>query len=245
MSYGIMPRRGEQEIALNPSLASKFDKNIQNLIGKTAEITWNGHTYSLSVSGIFNAMYDDYYISSDLEQEMYEGISKEVYSVSYDVADFEEIVNVSESLRNEKIESQNASAEVGAFLNTFNNLKRLFFTISALIFAIGVFISAILLVKQQNTRYREVGLLLALGYTKEQVRKILLYENAGLAAPSALSSVIWQVLVAAISRIVRFSFVFTPPQILWTLVMTAVLILFIGFAASIRLMNTEPAKALR
>lgn len=226
-------------------MAAKFDKNIQDLIGKTAELTLNGQTYLLTVSGIFNAMYDDYYVSSDMEQKMYEGNDGNVYSVSYDVAAFEEIPKVSESLREQKIESKNASAEVGTFLDTFKNLKRLFFTVSALIFGIGVFISTILLVKQQNTRSREVGLLLALGYTKNQVRKILLYENVGLAAVSVLSGVFLQLLAAAGSRIAGCSFVFTMPQMVLALMLTAVLMLLIGYAASFRLMNAEPAKALR
>lgn len=245
MSYGVMPRSGKNEIAISPSMAAKFDKNIQNLIGKTAKVSYNGQTYTLTVSGIFNAVYDDCFISSDIEQKMYEGLSDNAYSVSYDVIRFEDIVSVSDSLKEQNINTQNASAEVGSFLNTFENLNRLFITVSVLILAVGIFISAILLVKQQNTRYREVGLLSALGYTKGSIRKILLYENIGLAGLSALCSGIFMSLALVISKAVGFKLVFSAWQIVITLLMTAILILIISFASSIKLVKTEPAKALR
>lgn len=245
MSYGVMPRRGANEVAINPSLAAKFDRNIQNLIGKTAEIISNGKTYSLTVSGIFNAIYDDYYVSSDIEQKMYEGLSGKVYSISYDVIEFEQIVSVSDSLKKQNINSQNASTEVATFLNTFRNLNRLFFTVSVLILAIGIFISAILLVKQQNTRYREIGLLSALGYTRSSIRKLLFYENLVLSALSVLCSGGLTVLTLIISNAAGFSLAYSAMQILITLCLTAVLILAIAFVSTIKLVNTEPAAALR
>lgn len=245
MSYGVMPRRNKNEIAISPSMAAKFDKNIQNLIGKTAELSYNGQTYMLTVSGIFNAVYDDCFISSDIEEKITENISEKVYSVSYDVIRFEDIVSVSDSLKEQNINSQNASAEVGTFLKTFENINRLFLTVSILILAVGIFISIILLVKQQNTRYREVGLLSALGYTRGSIRKILLYENLGLAGLSALCSEIFTVLALVICKTVGFALVFSTWQIVLTLLLTAVLILIISFISSIKLVNTEPAVALR
>lgn len=245
MSYGVMPRRGEKEIVLSPSIAAKFDKNIKNLIGKTAEISYNGQNYSLTVSGIFNATYDDYFVSSDLEQKMMEGLSEDIYAISYEVIRFEEIVSVNRSLEKQNINSQNASAEVETFLKTFQNLKRLFLTVSVLILVIGVFISTVLLVKQQNTRYREVGLLSALGYTKGSIQKILLYENIGLSALSVLSSGILTILVLIIGNTFGFSFMFSAWQIIGTFCVTAILILFISIISSIRLVNADPADALR
>lgn len=245
MSYGVMPRRGENEIAFSPSLAAKFDKNIQNLIGKTAEITYDGQTYSVTVSGIFNASYDDFFVSSDIEQNLYKDLSADAYSISYDVKNFETIVAVSDSLNEQNIESQNASAEVGAFLNTFDNLKSLFLTVSILIFAIGVIISAILLVKQQNTRFREIGLLSALGYSKRNIRTMLFYENLLLSFVSAVSTLLLTVLTVAIGKAVGFSLLLTFPQILIAVSVTIVLVLVISFISSFKLINTEPAEALR
>lgn len=245
MSYGVMPRRNENEIAISPSLAAKFDKNIQNLIGQTIELTCGEKKFSLTVSGIFNASYDDFFVSSDVEQTMYQGASGEVYSVSYDVVEFEEIVTVSEGLEQQGITSQNASDEVGAFLNTFQNISRLFWTVSGLVFVIGVFISAILLVKQQNTRFREVGLLSALGFTRGSIRKILFYENLMLAATSVFCSMILTVLAVGIGKTADFALSFTVPQMLFSLCLTGILILVISLGAGVRLIRTEPAEALR
>ena len=244
MSYGVMPRKGQNEIAISPSMAAKFDKNIQNLIGKTAEVNYNGQTYTLTVSGIFNAVYDDCFISSDIEQKMTEGLDN-AYSVSYDVIRFEDIVSVSDNLKEQNISSQNASAEVGSFLNTFGNLNRLFMTVSVLIFAIGLFISTILLVKQQNTRYHEVGLLSALGYSKGNIRTMISYENLLLSIVSALSTLVLTALAVVIGKAIGFPFMLTLPQVLIAVCLTVVLILTIGFISSFKLINTEPAKALR
>lgn len=245
MSYGVMPQRGKNEIAISPSMAAKFDKNIQNLIGKTAKVNYNGQTFTLTISGIFNAVYDDCFISSDIEQQMMKDISDKAYAVSYDVVRFEDIVSVSDSLREQNVNSQNASAEVATFLNTFKNLNRLFLTFSVLILLIGIFISTILLVKQQNTRYREVGLLSALGYSKGSIQQILLYENVGLSALSVVSSGILTALALIIGKVIGFSLVFSPWQIIVTLCLTAASILTISLISSIKLVNTEPAEALR
>lgn len=245
MSYGVMPRRGQNEISLSPSLAAKFDRNIQNLIGQTVEFGYDGQTYTLTVSGIFNATFDDCIISSDIEQKIMSGISEQTYSISYDVVEFEDIVLVNNDLSEQEIKSQNASNEVAAFLDTFQNLNRLFLTVSVLIFAIGVFISIILLVKQQNTRYREMGLLSALGYSKTNIRQILFFENIVLSLLSMICSGILTVLTLTISHLAGFSLMLTLPQTLATLCMTAILILAISLISSIKILNTEPAKALR
>lgn len=245
MSYGVMPRRGENEIALSPSLAAKFAKNIQDLIGKNVEMTYDETVYQLTISGIFNASYDDFFVSSDIEQKWYQGMSGDAYSVSYDVIEFEEIVAVSDALMEKGIDSQNASSEVAAFLSTFQNLKRLFLTVSILIFAIGIFISAILLVKQQNTRFHEVGLLAALGYTKDSIGKILFYENVSLSIGSAICSGVLILLVSVISKASEFVISFTVMQGVFAICITAILILAISFIASLKLIHTEPAKALR
>lgn len=245
MSYGVMPRRGEDEIALSPSLASKFAKNIQDLVGKNVELTYGGQTYLLTISGIFNAGYDEFFVSSDIEQKLYEGATGEAYSVTYDVKEFEDVAAVNEELAEQGVNSQNASAEVAAFLNTFQNLKRLFLIISILIFVIGIFISVILLVKQQNTRFHEVGLLSALGYTKGSIGKILLGENVGLAIVSMICSGLFIVIASMIGKVSEFAISFTVSQIIFTIFMTAILILAISFSANLKLIHTEPAKALR
>lgn len=245
MSYGVMPRSGKKEIAISPSLAAKFEKNIQNLIGKSAEVTYADKKYVFTVSGIFNAAYDDFFISSDVEQKLYEGLSTTPYSISYDVKEFEDIVAVSDSLEEQNINSQNASLEVAAFLETFRNLKRLFMVISILVFVIGLFISVILLFKQQNTRMHEVGLLSALGYGKGHIQKILLYENLMLAVMAVFVNLLLMIAALGISKAFGFLFVYTLSQILTALGLTVIFVMIIGFLASLRLIRVEPAVALR
>lgn len=245
MSYGIMPRNGKNEIALAPSMAAKFDKDIGSLIGKNAELSYNGKTYYVTVSGIFNASYDDYFVSSDIEKMMYDGAEGTAYSASYDVIRFEDIVSVNESLKEQGILSKNASDEVAAFLNTFKNIEKLFMTVSVLILIIGLFISAVLLVKQQNTRYHEMGLLSALGYKRQNVGAMILYENIMLSIASMLSLIVLIVLTSAVSAALSIGLTLTFSQTLLAVIITAVIILAVGFISSFKLINTEPAAALR
>lgn len=138
MSYGTMPKKDANEIALSPSLAKKFSSTISDLVGKEMTLTYNNQVYKLALSGIYNAGYDDFFVSSDIEQRLYTDKDEQVYSISYDVKDFNDIVPVSQMLQENKIDSKNASSEVGALQNTFKSLSRLFLTISILILAIGV-----------------------------------------------------------------------------------------------------------
>lgn len=107
LSYGVMPRIGKNEIAITPSLAKKFALDINSLIGKEVTISVNDGQHMLTVSGIYNAGYDDFLISSDTEQTLYTNItSKDNYSISYDVKEFEEIVPVSNLLKLKGIDSK-------------------------------------------------------------------------------------------------------------------------------------------
>lgn len=58
LSYGTMPRKGENEIAITPSLAKKFTADIQSLLGQTVILSANDKDYSLTISGIYNAAAD-------------------------------------------------------------------------------------------------------------------------------------------------------------------------------------------
>ncbi|MGL4372333.1 MAG: ATP-binding cassette domain-containing protein, partial [Turicibacter sp.] len=127
LSYGVMPRKGLNEIAISPSLAKKFTDQINTLVGETLTLTMGSVTHTLVISGIFNAGYDDFFISSDIEQSLYTPIKdQEIYSISYDVSHFSDIVDVSQMLELNGISSKNASDEVFALQTTFTNLTRLF-----------------------------------------------------------------------------------------------------------------------
>jgi len=245
-SYGAMPKAGENEIALSPSLAKKFKNDISNLLGSELTLEYGEREYSLTISGIYNAGYDDFFVSSDIEQTFYENMDSEKhYSISYDVKDFEDIVSVSQMLADKKIDSKTSAKEVGALQNTFNSLSRLFLIVSILILAIGLFISTVLLIKQQNSRYKELGLLSALGFNKGAIGKMIVSENMLL---SAMSSIINAVLVGCtyiIGIIFHLAIIITPLQILLSILSTGVVVILISILASYKLIRTEPAAALR
>lgn len=246
MSYGTIPKVGKNEIAISPSLAAKFGGEIKNLLGKSISLDYADEVYCLTISGIFNAEYDDIIVSSDVEQEFYQkGKNGKVYSVSYDVKRFEDIVGVNTMLKDNGFVSQNASTEVAAFQTTFQNLKHLFLTLSILILSVCVFISSILLVKLQNSRYREIGLLSALGYTKRNIRNIILSENILLSGIAAFLNSVFVVSACMIGKVSGFGVIVKLPQFLISIVLTVLTVIVISVLSSSRLIRTEPAKALR
>ncbi|NOU74621.1 ATP-binding cassette domain-containing protein [Paenibacillus sp. LMG 31458] len=246
MSYGVMPKAGKKEIALSPSLAKKFGNDISNLLGKELTLNHGEQEHILTISGIYNAGYDDFFVSSDIEQELYENVdSKDRYSISYDVTDFEDIVSVSQMLADKKIDSKTSANEVGALQSTFNNLSRLFLIVSILILAIGLFISTVMLIKLQNSRYKELGLLSALGFNKGTIGKMIVSENLLLAAMSAIFNAILVSCTYVIGRILHLAIIITPVQIILSILSTGIVVIVISLIASYKLIRTEPAVALR
>lgn len=246
LSYGVMPRIGENEIAITPSLAKKFASDIKSLIGKEITLSLNDVQYVLTVSGIYNAGYDDFLVSSDTEQTFYTNItSMDNYSISYDVKEFEEIVPVSNLLKQKGIDSKNAADEVSALQNTFNSLNRLFLIISCLILGMGLFICIILLVKLQNTRYREVGLLSALGFSRNRITTMILEENLLLSVLATFVNLMLLVIAIPLSKITSYPFILSGIQIVLCVISTFVVVMLISFVASYKLIRTEPAEALR
>lgn len=245
LSYGTMPRYMKNEIALSPSLAMKMEKDIQSLIGKTLELTWNGKTYSLMISGIFNAGYDDMYVSSDIEEEMNLGNDKRIYAISYDVKRLEDIVVVNEELRSLSIQAQMADQEVKAFLQTFQQIQRLFIVISILVCLVSVFIGTILLWKLQQTRYHEIGLLSALGYSKQWIRNLLFKESLMVCGMTLLCSVGLSLLFVVMKRFLTIEWTVSMTQGCLTMVGSTILILLIQLVIQSKLISTEPSVALR
>lgn len=246
MSYGAMPKRGEKEIALSPSLAKKFEKDISSLPGKELTLKHGEKEYTLTISGIYNAGYDDFFVSSEIEQDFYKNRDGEkCYSISYDVKDFEDIVTVSQMLADNKIDSKTSAKEVGALQSTFNNLSRLFLIVSILILAIGLFISTVLLIKLQNSRYKELGLLSALGFNKGTIRKMIVSENLLLSAMSAIFNAVLVGCTYLIGMVFHLAIIITPLQILLSILSTGVVVILISIIASYKLIHTEPAVALR
>lgn len=246
LSYGVMPRREKSEIALTPSLGKKFDSNIKNLLGKKMILEMDEQKYILTVSGIYNAGYDDFFVSADIEEKLYEDLQKQSnYSISYDVKDFSDIVAISNGLKLRGLASENAADEVYALQTTFHSLNKLFLAISVLILGIGLFICGVLLIKLQNTRYRELGLMSALGFNGKQISSMILAENLMLSAlATAINLVLLGVSVLA-SKLLEFPLIVGGAQIAVCIVATFAVVLLMSGVASYRLVRTEPAEALR
>lgn len=247
LSYGVMPRKGQNEIVLSPSLAKKFDSNIQNLLGKTVALKIDGVSYTLTVSGICNAGYDDFFVSSDIEQQFYQNISpgQNNYSISYDVEDFNNVVAVSNSLKLRGINAETAAEEVAALQDTFRRLNQLFLIISILILAIGLFLAAVLLFKLQTTRYREVGLLAALGYSGKQIKNMFHLENFLLAALATILDMVLLGISFLIANAFDFPLLFSIASTTISLVAAFAIVLLLSNLATYKLIRTEPAVALR
>lgn len=245
LSYGVMPRAGMNEISITPSLAKKFDSDIKSLLGKTLTLELDATVYELTISGIYNAGYDDFFVSSDVERQFYRDMADAKNdSISYDVKEFDQIVAVSNGLELRGIKAKTAVNEVSALQTTFASLSKLFFVISILILGIGLFICAVLLIKLQNTRYREVGLLSALGFGREQIASMIWTENLLL---SALATAVNLVLLGGsifVGKLCGFALLFGGVQVVLSIVATFAVVMLLSGAASYKLLRVEPAAAL-
>ncbi|MEC0093682.1 ABC transporter ATP-binding protein/permease [Paenibacillus macquariensis] len=247
MSYGIMPRSGKNEISITPSVGKKFTNNIHELIGQKLTLEYEGESHLLTISGIYNAGYDDFFISSDVEQSMYKHVGEEKpRSVSYDVINFSDIVSVTEGLTKQHISTKTAVEQVAALENTFNNLKKLFMVVSILILSIALFLSSVLLAKQTNARYREIGVLAALGYNKRWIRGILSAENILLSCTATVFSMgMFFAIHYVYSLLLGGDLIIRISQVVITVISTFIIILLLSTIVSRKLIATEPAEALR
>ncbi|MCG3604475.1 FtsX-like permease family protein, partial [Clostridioides difficile] len=246
MSYGTMPQNDKKEIALTPSLAKKFNSKINELIGKEIILEYQSKKYVLKVSGIYNAGYDDFFVSSDIEKEFYKGLDDETYySVNYDVKDFENIVAVSDELAKEKIQSENASEQVKTMQNTFNKIQTLFMVISGMILFVAMFVVIIILIKMQSTRYKMVGLLYSFGFQKNMVSKIIVSENILLTILAAVISSLLLIGMLFIARLYYIDINLSVIEFVATILISSLVILLINAIINRKLINTRPNIALR
>lgn len=143
------------------------------------------------------------------------------------------------------MDSKNAAKEVGALQSAFNNLNRLFLIVSILVLAISLFIGTVLLVKLQNSRYKELGLMSALGFKNGTLRNMIASENMLLAAMSAIFQAVLIGSTYVISMVFDLAIIITPAQIVLSILSTGVVVSIISMIASHKLIHTEPAVALR
>ncbi|MEG1001763.1 MAG: ABC transporter ATP-binding protein/permease [Clostridium sp.] len=246
ISYGIMPRNNKSEVVLTPSLAKKFSKNINELIGKTLTIKYNNKTYSLTISGIYNAGYDDFIVSSDIERTFYKGNENDkYYSISFDVEKFEDINIVNDELAKKDISCESAASEVKSIQKSFQKISKLFTVISLMILILCIFIVTMLFIKLQAARYRVVGLLATLGFNRKSIAKIIYFENLLLASTVTLITGISLYGVQIVTSIWNLNFNISIVQIVYTVVFATVAILGINFIISKKLLRTSPSVALR
>lgn len=246
LSYGVMPGRGKNEIALTPSLAKKFALDIKSLLGQTLKLSVDGTDYMLTVSGIYNAGYDDFFVSSDVEEAMYAKLpEQDNYSISYDVAEFEDVVTVNNRLELCGIHAKNAVAEVFAMQQSFRSLGRLFRVISVLVLFLALFLCVIILVKLQNSRYRELGLLSALGFRPTYIRSMIRWENIQLSVFCAAATAILFGIAAFVCGLLDFPLKVGVIELIACIGASFAVIIGISTLASIKLIRTEPAEALR
>lgn len=246
LSYGVMPGEEKNEIAITPSLAKKMTEDIKSLIGRELTLELDGSSYTVTISGIYNAGYDDFIVSPNIEQKLYEKLPKQDnYSINYDVKEFSDIVAVSNRLGLQGLQSDNASDEVYALQNTFQSLGKLFLVLSILILGIGLFICAVLLIKLQNTRYREVGLLSALGYSRKQITGMILQENLLLSILTAVVELTLLGISIFISKLLALPLIVSGAQAAFTIMAAFAVVMVLSGGASLPLVRTEPAAALR
>lgn len=246
MSYGKMPDSDKSEIALSPSIAKKLATDISQLIGKDLTFTYLNKNYTLTVTGIYNASYDDFVISSKIEKQLYEDTDdKTMYAISYDVVNFEEIPQVHQDLVNQDIVVQDASMDVENLLNTFNKMRTLFTSISIIITAVSFFITLIILIKNRNTRFKEMALYAVLGFKKQDNLKLILLESFYLALLSFMGTLFLTATILVFSPFFKLSLGLTAIDILISALSSLVTILLVQTLISLKLVQTEPAVALR
>ncbi|PEA55747.1 macrolide ABC transporter ATP-binding protein/permease [Bacillus pseudomycoides] len=250
--YGNMPRNDKEEIVISPSLAAKFEKQIQKAVGKKMVVSYIGKNgenkeIQLTVSGISDTKYDDFILSSSVEKDMYRHSNvDEAVSISFDIKGFNEIPKVQNLLSKKQIAVYTNYKQVENFNKTFTNLIKLFTFISYFILIIGVFISTIMLYKISVERYKEIGLLSALGFNRRNIKSIFLKESFLFSGVSTGVSI---VLVNALDMFYknRFDYGLELNGTSYSLLIAINMFLCIGitFIMNQKLVRTETIIALR
>lgn len=243
MNVGIMPV--DDEIAITPSLAKQFAQDIRTLIGKEVTFTCSNFTKKLRISGIYSGSFDDYYLDSETEQELYVSLQEKTppVSVTYQVRGFDEVSEVEAALLKQGFTPVTSSRQVDSLKETFAQLQTLFIVVSVFIVTISLTLCGMLLKKTAQMRAREIGLFMALGYHQSQIQKMLLGESLLLSALSALTTALIALMLTALSDILPIHI--TIPQFALSICGTVLLVWLITACSNAKLLKTDPAKALR
>lgn len=254
MAYGNMPKTNKSEIAISSNVANRIVDDIKSLIGKEVIFEYinsygTSEEVKVTVSGLTNSQYQDFILSDDLENKIYENAKidkEEPTAISFNVKDFEKISQVDKSLKDSGIGVFTKANEVDTFQKSFDNLLKLYTILSYLILIVGLVISAIILYRITMERYTEVGVLGALGYTKANIKKIVFKESTYFAA---LSTIISFTFIFIFNLIYKMQFGYGI-EINFASIMILIVLnlgLTVGLSAFInnKLVKTEIVEALR
>lgn len=214
ISYGKMPQKGQKEVALSGTLAKQFRGEINQLIGEKITVIVNQKSYNLKVSGIYNAAYDDLYLSSDLEATLYQGrVNQPWLGITFDVKQFEEIVSVYQSLAKAGLAPEMALTEVETMLTSFTKIKSVFMIITLLVLAVCLFLIVVLMQKLQGTRQKLVGLLGAFGFKQKSISHLLGWENFFLASLTTVATGLLSVSLSYLGQLASWPVSLTVGQL--------------------------------
>ena len=254
MAYGEMPRPGKNEVVMSSNVANRLVDDLKSIIGKEIKLKFKNPSGSfeeikLKVTGLTKSQYQDFILDSETEKELYRKVDinkNNPTAVSFVVKDFEKISSIDKELKENNIGVFTKAQEVDAFQDSFEKLIKLYSVISILILVVGLAVSGIMLYKVSVERYSEVGLLGALGYSKANIKKILNGENVCFALVAIVSSC---VLILGLNMFYKIQFGYgLSLEVSHFLLLTLInLVLTMGLTTviSLKLINTEPAEALR
>ena len=174
--------------------------------------------------------------------KLWKGMAPPV-SVAYQVNGFDEVLEVAAQLTGQGTVPITAAKQVENLKEVFMQLQTMFILVSAFIVVIALTISGMLLMKLARMRSGEIGLLMALGYHRGQIQKMLLWESLLMSSLSALTTTLFALLLTTLSGILPVHI--APLQFAGSICGTVLLVWFITAIANAKLLRTDPAKALR
>ncbi|MBB6622891.1 ABC transporter ATP-binding protein/permease [Clostridium gasigenes] len=254
MAYGDMPRDGSFEIVISSNIANRMRSNIEDIIGEKIYLEYSNKNneiekVELTVSGLSNSSYQDFIVSTDVEKDIYGKYNideNNPAAVSFDVKNFNDILSVDKELKADNISVFTKSLDIKAFQDSFTSLIKLYTVLSYLILIIGILISVVMLYKISIERYKEVGLLGALGYSMRNMKKIMVKESLYFSALSIVTSILL-FKVLDIVYVMQFGYKLDLNVVSYLILMGLNLVLTVGisYVINMKLIKTEPAVALR
>lgn len=252
--YGDMPKGNKKEIVIAMNMANRLSSDAKALLGKEIVLQYKDKDGTIKeekviVCGLTNSQYQDFVVSSNVEKGIYDNANihkDKPTAVAFEVKNFEEISRVDKELRDLGIEVLTRAEEVDSFQNSFVKLIKLYTALSYIILVVGMAISAVMLYKVSIERYTEVGLLGALGYKMKNINSIMFKESICFAM---LSTGLSCAFIFGLQEVYKKQFGYGLELNIMSFVILVginlVLAMVLSNVINLRLIKTEPAKALR